>query len=98
MGGMGYGAIMHAIAMRTEERTKEGPIDGKSERVVSNGEMKENEVEEKPNPSHSTSKNLSEDKTKEELYRSIAITRSKICKRNVVSHEDSERHTASWEW
>merc|ERR1711891_2117 len=29
------------------------------------------------------------DKLEEELYRSIAITRSKICKRNVVCHEVS---------
>merc|ERR1711984_19886 len=75
--------------MRTEEGTKVGQTDGKAEGIVSSGEMKENEAEEKPNPSHSTPENLSEDKTEEELYRSLAITRSKICKRNVVSHEVS---------
>ena len=32
---------------------------------------------------------VSSDEAKNELYRSLALTRSKICKRNVVSHEVS---------
>ena len=54
-----------------------------------NGNLEENETEEKFEPPHSPSRSLTESEPEEELCRSIAITRSKICKRNVVSHEVS---------
>ena len=88
-GKSGYGAIIHAIAMKIEEEAKVGQTDDKVDETASIGEMKEIETEEKTNPPPPTPKNPSDDKPKDELYRSLAITRSKICKRNVVSHEVS---------
>ena len=81
--------IHHIIAIEAEEEAKVGQTNGKVEEITSVGEMKEIETEEETNPPPSTSKNPSDNRPKDELYRSLAITRSKICKRNVVSHEVS---------
>ena len=77
------------MSMRTEEEATVKPTNGKVEEITSIGEIKEIEAEEETNPPTSTSKNSSNNGTEDELYRSLAITRSKICKRNIVSHEVS---------
>ena len=88
-GKSGYGAIVHAMAMKIEEEVKVEQTDDKVDETASVDEIKEVEAEEKTNHPPPTPRNHSNDKPKDELYRSLAITRSKICKRNVVSHEVS---------
>ena len=48
-GKSGYGAIIHAIAMRTKEETKK---ESTSDDVIPNGNLEENEVDEKIETPH----------------------------------------------
>merc|ERR1712030_255321 len=85
-GKSGYGAIIHAIAIRTREENEK---EASSDCATLNGDLGENEVDEKLETSHPSTNKPTEGEPEEDLCRSIAITRSKICKRNVVSHEVS---------
>ena len=80
-GKSGYGAIIHAIAMKLISESSSGtPKKEKNEEI----KLEEKITEESPH--ESTPEDRSED---EVLLRSLAMTRSKIAKRNIVAHEVS---------
>ena len=80
-GKSGYGATIHAIAERTSEIDDPGTSPENEEEDVTQGQEK-NQNHFIPTPQSPAGVEQGK-----ELLRSLAITRSKISKRNVVSHE-----------
>ena len=99
-GKSGYGAIIHALAAKVSDETSDESTESKEEKKTTNKEKviddsfststplekKKGEETGKKHTPNSATLDVNED---ESLLRSLAMTRSKIAKRNIVAHEVS---------